>query len=185
MYQSELTAVRQLLPKQGLGIEIGVGSGRFAAPLGIPWGVEPSYNMSVLARARGVRVVDGVGEALPLKKARFDFVVMVTTICFLDDTQKALAEIRRVLRPNGRVIIGFVDKLSPLGRTYEKYKDQSAFYKAANFFSVDEVVVCLKQSGFRDFKFRQTIFQPLNEIKQAEAVRSGYGEGSFVVISAR
>ena len=35
-YQSELLAVRALLPYQGVGLSIGVGTGRFAAPLGIP-----------------------------------------------------------------------------------------------------------------------------------------------------
>ncbi len=39
-YHSELLAVRALLPCQGLGLEIGVRTGRFAAPLGVKFGVD-------------------------------------------------------------------------------------------------------------------------------------------------
>jgi hypothetical protein len=42
VYQAELAAVRSLLPTCGKGIEIGIGTGRFAASLGIAVGVEPS-----------------------------------------------------------------------------------------------------------------------------------------------
>lgn len=50
VYQSELLAVRALLPCTGLGLEVGVGTGRFAAPLGIQIGLDPAAAM--LARAR-------------------------------------------------------------------------------------------------------------------------------------
>lgn len=42
VYESELEAVRVLLPENGKGVEIGEGSARFAAPLEITMGVEPS-----------------------------------------------------------------------------------------------------------------------------------------------
>jgi hypothetical protein len=48
-YKSELQAVRYLLPKRGTGVEIGIGTGRFAAPLGIRVGVEPSKAMREVA----------------------------------------------------------------------------------------------------------------------------------------
>jgi len=40
VYESELRAIRKQLPGSGKGIEIGIGSGRFAAPLGIKLGLE-------------------------------------------------------------------------------------------------------------------------------------------------
>lgn len=42
VYESELRALREQLPESGKSIEIGIGSGRFAAPLGIKLGIEPS-----------------------------------------------------------------------------------------------------------------------------------------------
>ncbi len=44
-YLSELEAIRKVLPKKGKGLEIGVGTGRFAAPLGIKFGIDPSEDM--------------------------------------------------------------------------------------------------------------------------------------------
>ena len=185
VYQSELQAVREQLPKQENGIEIGVGSGRFAGPLGINLGVEPSPKMRELAKARGIEVVDSGSEELPFNNSQFDFVLMVTTICFLDDIEKAFREIYRILKPNGRLIIGLVDKNSPIGKIYQKHKEQSEFYKIATFYSVDEVVFYLKNTGFGHFEFNQTIFRDLKEIIDIEPIRSGYGDGSFVVINAR
>jgi len=44
-----------MLPEGGTGIEIGVGTGRFASQLGIKLGLEPSKSMASLARQRGMR----------------------------------------------------------------------------------------------------------------------------------
>lgn len=38
--------MQELLPMHGSGIEIGVGTGRFALPLGIKQGIEPSRSMT-------------------------------------------------------------------------------------------------------------------------------------------
>ena len=84
---------------------------------------------------------------------------MVTTICFLDNVESALKEDYRVLKPGGYLIIGFIDAESPLGRLYEKHKKESTFYKDAIFYSVKKVVSYMEKANFKDFSFRQTIFQ--------------------------
>jgi SAM-dependent methyltransferase len=184
VYQSELQAVEEHLPEEGRGIEIGIGSGRFSAPLNVQLGVEPSYRMRELARNRGLTVVGGTAEALPFGNAHFDFALMVTTICFLDDLQIGLSEAHRVLRTNGRLIVGFVDKDSMIGRFYLQNKDENVFYRHATFYTVDEVVERLKKSCFKDFEFTQTLFHNLDEIIEVEPFKRGYGDGSFVVVSA-
>ena len=68
-------------------MEIGVGTGRFAEPLGFREGVEPSPAMAERARRRGLEVTDGVAENLPLPDATYDVALMVTTICFVDDLE--------------------------------------------------------------------------------------------------
>ena len=73
VYRSELKAVAQFIPASGEGLEIGVGSGKFAAPLGIRFGVEPSEAMRRLAGSRGITVCGGVAEDLPFPAGRFDF----------------------------------------------------------------------------------------------------------------
>jgi len=183
-YESELQAVKSQLRETGEGLEIGIGSGRFAEPLGIKIGVEPAREMREIAHKRGIEAIDGVAEALPFADFQFDFALMVTTICFLDDVEAALKEAYRVIKANGFLIIGFVDKNSQLGKLYLKHKNESVFYKTATFYSVDEVVYFLKKTGFIDFSFTQTIFHPLKEIRGIEPIKSGYGEGSFVAVRA-
>ena len=183
VYESELEAVRKVIPK-GKGIEIGVGTGRFASPLEIKYGIEPSRKMGKIAEERGIKVICGVAEKLPLKDSSFDFVLMITTICFVDDIRASFQEVRRVLKPGGYFLAGFIDRESLIGRTYQKNKDKSIFYKEADFYSVDEIIDLLKETEFSNFKIVQTVFHDLKDIKHIDPVKEGYGEGSFVVIRA-
>ncbi len=184
VYESELRAISKQLPESKKGIEIGVGSGRFAAPLGIKIGVEPSNEMGKLAQKRGIEVINGMAESLPFDDSQFDFALMTTTICFVDDMVASFQEAYRVLKPGGFLIIGFIEKESPIGRLYQKHKGESMFYGIATFYTVDEVVSNLKKVGFKNFNFTQTIFHNLAEIRDIEPIKEGYGEGSFVVVRA-
>jgi len=183
-FESELQAIKEQLPKSNNGIEIGVGGGRFAVPLGIKIGVEPSKKMREIARKRVIKVINGVADRLPFTDAQFDFALMVTTICFVDDIEVSFQEAYRVLKTGGILIIGFIDRESPIGRLYQKKKEASLFYKIATFYAVDEVLAHLKKAGFKDFNFTQTIFHNLADIRELEPAKKGYGEGSFVVIKA-
>ena len=183
-YVSELRAIQELLP-QGSGLEIGVGTGRFAAPLGVKTGIEPSRPMMELARKKGIEVVPGVAEHLPFGDSVFDLCLMVTTVCFLDDMALAFSEAHRVLKPGGAFLIGFVDRESRLGKEYLSRKDQSPFYKDATFYSVSEISAAMTKAGFADLAFRQTLFRRLDELDEVETVKDGHGEGSFVVVRGR
>jgi ubiquinone/menaquinone biosynthesis C-methylase UbiE len=183
-YESELQAIKEQLPESKNGIEIGVGTGRFAAPLGIRLGLDPSKEMREIAQKKAIEVIEGVAEAVPFGDSQFDFVLMVTTLCFLDDIEAGLKEAHRVLRSGGCLILGFIDANSPMGRLYQQKKNDNLFYREATFYSVEEVVSYLEKAGFKDFNFKQTLFRPLTDIRDIEPVKEGYGEGSFVVVKA-
>lgn len=184
IFQAEVNALQMLVPKKGIGIEIGVGSGRFASALNIHHGVEPAFAMRALAASRGIDVVDGKAESIPFPDNYFDFVFFVTTLCFVEDPSAALCEAHRVLKSNGQIIIGMIDRNSKLGQNYESGKMRNPFYQYAHFYSVNEVLELLKQAGFKETNIVQTIFSPLDDIQKIEPAKNGFGEGGFVGISA-
>ena len=177
-YYAELEAVRLVIPPPpARGLEVGVGSGKFAVPLRIRIGVEPSEKMAGKAEEQGIRVLRGVAEKLPFPAAEFDFVLMVTTICFVDDILQSFKEAFRVLKPGGCIIVGFVDKESELGKEYIAKRDESVFYKDATFFSTQEVSGHLKDAGFENPSFKQTLIPG----EPQGTIRDGFGTGAFVV----
>jgi SAM-dependent methyltransferase len=183
-YISELLALRPFVPWEGRGIEIGVGSGRFAAPLGVQVGVDPSPSMLVHAAARGIEAVEGVAENLPFADGSFDHALVVTTLCFVDSPARMLAEARRVLKPGGRLVIGFIDRESTLGQNYLLHQAESVFYREATFYSADEVARLLLEAEFTACAWGQTLAHSLAETREIEPLRTGRGQCAFVVVSA-
>lgn len=185
VFQSELNAIKKVLPPSGKGVEVGVGSGIFAESLGITEGIEPSRAMREKAKKKNINALDGVAENLPYSDKRFDFAIMITTICFVDDIYRSFYESNRILKDSGSLIIGFVNKNSPIGQIYQEHKEESVFYKDAVFYRTEELYEILKCTGFFIEETYQTVFGDLEEIDQVQEVLTGYGKGSFVVIKAR
>jgi len=183
-YVTEMLALRPFVPLTGRGLEIGVGSGRFAAPLGIRLGIDPSPAMLAHARARGIEVVAGVAEHLPFADDSCDHALLVTTICFLDSPAAMLAEARRILKPGGILVIGFIDRASPLGQRYQAHRDESVFYRGATFYSAAEVGRLIDAGGFEARSWGQSLFRPLEQTREIEPLRTGHGEGAFVIVQA-
>ena len=182
-YQSEVAAVRAALPASGRGLEIGTGTGRFSTPFGIIDGVEPAAAMRRVAEKRGLKVLDAKAENLPFPDCTFDFALMVTTICFVDDPLKACREAARVLKPTGRFVVGLVDLDNALGKQHEARKAESPFYRYARFFSVPELAGIMEKAGFKDFQYHQTLFHSGENMP--EPVEEGFGRGGFVVVSGK
>lgn len=90
-------------------LEVGCGTGlllrRFAALAGEAVGVDLSPGMLAHARARGLTVVEGDAAALPFPDARFDVAVSFKTLPHVPDLRRALAEMARVVRPGGLLVV--------------------------------------------------------------------------------
>src|ERR1700676_2382731 len=116
MRQRNLAAYRsRVVPAaEGRVLEIGVGSG-----LNLPFysqkaerviGLDPSPNLLSMARqvARSslgpVEFVEGSAEAIPLEDTSVDTVVTTWTLCSIPDAPRSLREMRRVLKPGGRLL---------------------------------------------------------------------------------
>jgi SAM-dependent methyltransferase len=180
-YLSEVEALRRVTPRSGKGLEIGAGTGRFAQPLGVSVGVDPSVSMPRISRARGVRVVLACGESFPLRDRQFDWVLMVTTLCFVASPEETVKEAERTVRRYGKTIAGIIDRKSALGRYYQRKR--GFFFEHAHLHSTEEVVGLLRLSGLRDTQTYQTVFGLPERIEKIQEVKEGYGEGGFVVVS--
>ncbi|MCM2466888.1 class I SAM-dependent methyltransferase [Methanoculleus oceani] len=149
-YHAELARIRRLLPcPDSRAVEIGVGSGRFAAPLGITLGIEPSRALGRMARRQGIEVIRGRAESIPLGDGSCSSVLMVTVICFLDDPVTAFEEIRRVLVPEGSLVLGFIEREGEIARRYLHEKGKHRFLSRARFYSSGDIREFLGHTGFR------------------------------------
>jgi len=181
LYRTELAAVKKAVQARGRGLEIGVGTGRFASLLSVHYGLDPSPGMLALARRRGIRAVRGSGQALPFKSASFNLALIVFVIEFVDDIEGFLAEAARVLRSRGRLVIGFMDKDSAWGRYFLKTsKAQDHFHPP----SPRELIAVLERVGLSCEASWQTLFGPPPDLRRAERPRKGFGKGGFVVVKA-
>ncbi|MCX6094252.1 MAG: class I SAM-dependent methyltransferase [Candidatus Bipolaricaulota bacterium] len=187
LYESELLAVRAILPpRRGRWVEIGVGSGRFASRLGIDLGIEPSEAMARLARARGVKVLAGCAEEIPLEEASVRAAFLITTVCFLSDLPHAFAEVRRILRRDGAAVIAFIPRDSRFGRLYRENANGDTFFSHAQLRSTNEVTEALTEAGFHVDRILQTLTgDPATADARVEVPSSGSDRGSFVVVRGR
>jgi ubiquinone/menaquinone biosynthesis C-methylase UbiE len=120
LFTVELACLRPLVDNDASGwIEIGVGSGRFAAALGIPLGIDRSPAMVALATRRGIDAAIAEASAIPVAKGSADGVLMVMTACLIENMDPVLVEIRRVLKPEGRLVIGEVHGDGALSARYD------------------------------------------------------------------
>jgi len=175
IFRSELACLQPLLA--GLPrpwAEIGAGSGRFAAALGVDVGLDPAAASLAIARSRGIRVVRGAGERLPFRPGAFGAVLIVVTLCFAGDPAALLAEARGVTRDDGAVVLGEVFAGSPWGRFYRREAARGhPFYSAARFLTREQTLTLLARAGLRLQAARSTLYQPPGERPVTEPARSG------------
>jgi len=184
VYESELEALNRFIPSQGMGIEISVNTGRFAAALGIKKGVEYYPKMKTLAKKRGIEIFETIQEVMPFSNDEFDFCLLVDP-SYLHDIRITIEQIHRILKPGGKFILGFIEKNSAIGKLYEKKKADSEFYASANFYSISQINEVLSKFGFKNLEYLQTLFGTnLSEIKSRQIPKDGYGIGSFIIIKA-
>jgi len=176
--------VLALLPKPWL--EVGVGSGRFAQALGIPTGIDPSAKLLEMARRRGITGFLAKGEEKFFEAETFGTVFLIVTLCFVSSPLAVLKEAHRILKADGKIVLGLVLRESPWGQFYQaKKKEGHRFYQHATFYSYQEVVELLKEAGFAIEKVLSTLFQKPNEVTEVEPPREHFSpDAGFTVVVA-
>jgi len=100
---------------EGRILEVGMGSGiniQYYDPLKVEklWGLEPSQGMREKARSRvktaafDLEWLDLPGEEIPLEDNSVDTIVLTYTLCTIPDWLGALQQMRRVLKPGGKLL---------------------------------------------------------------------------------
>ena len=187
-FEIELRALQDLLlslPKPWL--EVGVGSGRFAQALGIETGIDPSAKLLEIAMRRGIRGHLGVGEDMPFEEESFGTAFLIVMRCFADKPAEVIKGTHRVLKADGKLVIGTMLRTGPWAKFYLKLKAEGDdLFRHAHFLSHEELLKMLKQSGFSTEKTISTLFQGPGEVKKMELPQEAYFvDAGFTVIVAR
>ncbi len=186
-YHNEVKLLKSLLANKEHEypvIEIGVGTGRFASKLNINIGIDPAINMLIKAKKRGIEVIRGIGEHLPLRENSLNTIVMIVTLCFLRDPKQALAETKKALKKEGELIVCFIPKDSSWGKYYLSKKEKSPFYKQARFYTRRKVEELLEKTGFKIVTKKSILrYSPTEKPYIDEPIENT--EGSFVCYKAK
>ncbi len=188
LFSLELACLRPLVPPGPRPrLEVGVGSGRFAASLGLEIGIDPVRSPLRLAAERSVAVVQGAGEHLPFGDRTFGAVVIVVTLCFVENPAAVLGEVARVLRPGGRLVVGLVPLDSAWGRRYRAQgRAGHPFYQNARFLTLAEHRRTIAGAGFTITGACSTLTQaPSNDPVGEQAHEGAVPGAGFVVFQAR
>jgi len=184
IFESEVRAV-EVFPLMGLGVEIGVGTGVFSSRLKVPLGLDPSLRMLRIARRRGLSVVQGLGEFLPIKSRSLDYVLFILTICFLRNPSISFREAWRILKNEGHIIIGFIPRNSQWGELYSKKGGEGhSIYRYARFYTLDEVEEMLRAVGFKVQEYSATLYQGPKELAEVETPSNNVKRQGFICVKA-
>jgi SAM-dependent methyltransferase len=187
IFAIEVNAFEKVLPSLPRPwLEVGVGSGRFAQALGIGMGIDTSINMLALARKRGIAVLLARGEDECFKNASFGTVFLIVTLCFVASPLAVLHETNRVIKADGKAVLGLVLRDSPWGQFYlAKKREGHSFYKYATFYSFEELSRFLETTGFAIESIASTLFQRPGGVVDLEAPQSGFSvDAGFTVVVA-
>lgn len=187
IFAIELAAFRRILTSlRRPFLEVGVGTGRFAVELDVGIGADPSLEMIRRARMRELQVMKAKGEALPFQSNVFGSVFVIATLWVVDRPKLLLREVHRVLREDGKVLIGFVPRESEWGRFYErKGTENGESYWVQKLLTTPDVISLLDSQGFRLNGAVSTLLQPPGKVEGFEDPIDGFNpRAGFVVISA-
>jgi len=184
VFINELKVLKSLKLK-GRGLDIGVGTGILSSKINIEVGIDPSVKMIKIAKKR-MEVIRAIGEKLPFKSSTFHYVLMIATLCFLENPIQTLKEAWRVLKENGLIVTCIIPKNSKWGMEYEKKKHEGhKIYRHANFRSIKEVNELLRKAGFSIIEYKSTLSYGPHEKAKIENPSEDIRDKGFICIKAK
>ncbi|MCX8195950.1 MAG: class I SAM-dependent methyltransferase [Acidilobaceae archaeon] len=167
-------------------LEVGVGSGFFAARAGVEVGLDPAAAMLRLARKRVNHLVRGTGEHLPFADSSLGSVLIVVTLCFAEDPVEMLKEAHRALKEGGVVVVCVIPRDSSWGSLYaELGRRGHKYYSRARLYSKQEVIYMLKAAGFLVERAAGVLRSPPPSAKLEEPSEELEGAGFVCIRGAK
>ncbi len=185
MFTAEVACLRKLLPPDlGGWVEVGVGTGRFAFALGIAEGLDPSVPMLQKAARLGITTRKATAENLPYPTASLAGILLVVTLCFLEEPVKAVRESARVLKAGGQLLVGIVPAGSAWGEFYQRKGEEGhPFYSVARFYTCRETRQLAASAGFEFFRAASTLpMGPGEELKDIHILEGAGDRYGFVAM---
>ena len=147
---------QQLLSKHLKGLEkkdfleLGCGTGhwtRFFCKIGFPvTAIDSSENMLEIAKKNkpaNCEFLKADATQLPFSDNSFSTVASVTMLEFVEDVNKVMDEIDRILKPGGTLVLGCLNENSELGKT----KESDPVFQHARFFTPQQIEAILSRFG--------------------------------------
>ncbi|MFT6582392.1 MAG: ubiquinone/menaquinone biosynthesis C-methylase UbiE [Alphaproteobacteria bacterium] len=120
-----------------------------------------SVSGTSLSKASPVRFECAKGEKLPFESAQYDLVFAKTILCFVDDAPAVFAEISRVLRPGGRLVIGELGTWSFWAlQRYVRGLFGSRLWRRGNSWTATQLRELARDAGLPPMKIRGSVFYP-------------------------
>jgi ubiquinone/menaquinone biosynthesis C-methylase UbiE len=188
LFEAELETIRPLIAGyEASGLEVGMGTGRFAQQLGIPYGVDPAVAPLRIAQHRSVTGIAARGEHLPFRDGVFSSVTFIFTLCFVEDAVSVVREATRVIRSDGLVIIGAVPGDGPLGQHYKVLgREGHRIYSIARFLDRPALDRLIDAAGLTKVRVRSAAIGVADGQIVPGAVQDGdHPEAGFMVYAAR
>jgi len=152
-------------------LDVGCGDGELAVALfeagAQVTAVDPNENMLAAARARfeaadaKISMARATADRLPFDNDRFDVVSAIAVLCFLPNPKIAFAEMARVLKPGGRLIVGDLARWS-LWAGLRRIRGWLGHptWQAAHFRSASDLTQLARDAGLEPLATRAAIFYP-------------------------
>lgn len=152
-------------------LDVGCGDGALSVALAQQGasvtGLDPDPVMLAAARQRArqecavLTLVEGNGEALPFRSETFDATLALTSLCFVRHAARAVAEMARVLKPGGRLIIGDLGRWS-LWAAHRRVRGWrgNPVWRAATFRTAAELGSFVEAAGLQITTVRGAVFYP-------------------------
>jgi ubiquinone/menaquinone biosynthesis C-methylase UbiE len=189
IFDAELEAVDLHIPKEGIGLELGAGTGIFAEHLtGAGRTVvclDPSMEMLKKAFERGMASILGVGDALPLRVGVLDFTYMITVLEFLEKPVEVLEEIRETAKRGAGLTILFINSESAWGDLYRDIGSKGdPVFRHARLYTMVEVEALTTVSGYRVAERAGTLTTKPMETEVGRAITEPSSGTGVIVLRA-